>query len=176
MECIFSALQGPLNLHCIRIRAAAVYVQCCTAGTLKLHWTHTPLRWGRCAIGCFNSFVKSKESLKLYKLSCLLKKLGPYGMILLINLPFKVLLDRNRRNLVKNTRFLNFFLRNCINLCRVIRSPVKVLPFCQEWLPSDQYKMLNNCLKLLFSVSVRTHLKYTVMMMLLLMCGDVPST
>ena len=24
----------------------AVYVQCCTAGTLKLHWTRTPLRWG----------------------------------------------------------------------------------------------------------------------------------
>ncbi len=24
----------------------AVYIQCCTAGTLKVHWTHTPLRWG----------------------------------------------------------------------------------------------------------------------------------
>ena len=36
---------------------------------------------------------------------------------------------------------------------------VKVLPFCQEWLPSDQYKMLNNGLKLLCSVSVKTYLK-----------------
>ncbi len=43
----------------------------------------------RCAIGCFNFFVKSKENLELYNLSCLLKKLGPCGMILLINLPFK---------------------------------------------------------------------------------------
>ena len=24
----------------------AVHVQCCTAGTLKLYWTRTPLRWG----------------------------------------------------------------------------------------------------------------------------------
>ncbi len=58
-------LQGPLKLHCIRIRAAAVrtpntdqvhcklrlchfhlIVQCCTAGTLKLHWTRTTLRRG----------------------------------------------------------------------------------------------------------------------------------
>ena len=46
------------------------------------------MQW-RCAIGCFNSFVKSKENLELYKLSCLLKKLGPYGMIVLINLPLK---------------------------------------------------------------------------------------
>ena len=38
-----------------------------------------------------------------------------------------------------------------------IRSPVKVLPFCQEWLPSDQ-SMLNKGLKLLFSVSVKTYL------------------
>ena len=36
LQCIFS-------LHWI---LQAVYIQCCTAGTLQVHWTHTPLRWG----------------------------------------------------------------------------------------------------------------------------------
>ena len=33
-----------LLLH--RSRLQPVYVQCCTVGTLKLHWTRSPLRWG----------------------------------------------------------------------------------------------------------------------------------
>ncbi len=86
---IFRVLTGPLKVHCIRIRTAAVhppntpimymytanfrapwiypdlslsfpvcvYVQCCTAGTLKLHWTRKANSTGTARIVCVYLYI-----------------------------------------------------------------------------------------------------------------------
>ena len=57
------------------LQPTAVYIQCCTEGTLKVHWTRTPLRWGQIllVVSCLSQNGLFEGGMHKIKNSCSLE-------------------------------------------------------------------------------------------------------